>query len=75
MIFLDAITCASFTRDGQCLVVSCADDVIRLIDKDTGELLSEFTGHIGKDLCLESSVDCHDRRRGHLYDTANVSSK
>ncbi|EZA59260.1 WD repeat domain-containing protein [Ooceraea biroi] len=58
----DAVTCASFTRDGQCLVVSCADDVVRLIDKDSGELLGEFTGHTGKDLCLESSVDYHDSK-------------
>ncbi|KAK2587387.1 hypothetical protein KPH14_003103 [Odynerus spinipes] len=56
----DAVTCASFTRDGQCIVVSCASDVVRLIDKDTGELLGKFTGHTAKDLCLESSVDCQD---------------
>ncbi|XP_014488104.1 PREDICTED: WD repeat domain-containing protein 83 [Dinoponera quadriceps] len=58
----DAVTCASFTRDGQCLIVSCADEVIRLIDKDTGELLGEFTGHSGKNLCLESIVNCQDTR-------------
>ncbi|XP_029661249.1 WD repeat domain-containing protein 83 [Formica exsecta] len=58
----DPITCASFTRDGQCLIVSCADDSIRLIDKDSGELLGEFKGHTGKDLCLESSVDCQDTK-------------
>ncbi|XP_046822387.1 WD repeat domain-containing protein 83 [Vespa crabro] len=56
----DAVTCASFTRDGQCIVVSCANDVVRLIDKDTGELLGKFTGHTAKDLCLESSVDSQD---------------
>jgi len=37
-------------------------DVIRLIDKDSGELLGEYTGHTGKDLCLESSVDCQDMK-------------
>ncbi|KAG7202840.1 hypothetical protein KM043_009993 [Ampulex compressa] len=58
----DAVTCASFTRDGQCVLVSSADAVIRLMDKDSGELLGEFTGHIAKDLCLESSVDCQDTR-------------
>ncbi|XP_020282555.1 WD repeat domain-containing protein 83 [Pseudomyrmex gracilis] len=58
----DPITCASFTRDGQCIVISCSSDVIRLIDKDSGELLGEFVGHIGKDLCLESSVDCQDTK-------------
>ncbi|XP_012280432.1 WD repeat domain-containing protein 83 [Orussus abietinus] len=56
----DAVTCASFTRDGQCIVVSCADGVIRLMDKDSGELLGEFTGHSADNLCLESSIDCQD---------------
>lgn len=56
------VTCASFTRDGQCILASCADGIIRLMDKDTGELLSEFHGHLAKDLCLESSVDCFDTK-------------
>ncbi|XP_017883532.1 WD repeat domain-containing protein 83 [Ceratina calcarata] len=58
----DAVTCASFTKDGQCVVVSCADGVIRLMDKDSGELLGEFTGHVANNLCLESSVDNQDTR-------------
>lgn len=36
--------------------------MVRLIDKDTGELLGEFIGHSGKNLCLESSVDHKDTR-------------
>ncbi|XP_033228363.1 WD repeat domain-containing protein 83 [Belonocnema kinseyi] len=56
------VTCASFTRDGQCILVSCADGVIRLIDKDTGELLGEFLGLPPTNLCLESSVDSNDTR-------------
>lgn len=58
----DAVTCASFTKDGQCVVVSCADAVVRLMDKDSGELLGEFTGHTANNLCLESSVDHQDTR-------------
>lgn len=58
----DAVTCASFTRDGQCIVVSCADGVVRLMDKDSGELLGEFAGHVANNLCLESSVDTQDTR-------------
>lgn len=58
----DAVTCASFTRDGQCILVSCADAVVRLLDKDSGELLGEFSGHTANNLCLESSVDYQDTR-------------
>lgn len=62
MIQIEPVTCASFTKDGQCILASCADDVVRLIDKDTGELLGEFVGHKGNSICLESSVDCEDTR-------------
>ncbi|XP_063980034.1 WD repeat domain-containing protein 83 [Diachasmimorpha longicaudata] len=58
----EPVVCASFTRDGQCVLASCADGVIRLMDKDTGELLGEFKGHSVKELCLESSVDCYDTK-------------
>lgn len=35
------VTSVSFTRDGQCVLASTLDDTIRLLDKDTGELLNE----------------------------------
>ncbi|XP_051158746.1 WD repeat domain-containing protein 83 [Leptopilina boulardi] len=77
----EIVTCASFTRDGQCILVSCADGIIRLIDKETGELLGEYSGIPRTDLCLESSVDCNDMRilsgssDGHLYVWELVSQK
>lgn len=41
LFLLDPITSVWFTRDGQGLLVSCLDSTLRLIDKDTGELLQE----------------------------------
>ena len=35
------VTSVNFTRDGQCVLASTLDDTIRLMDKDTGELLNE----------------------------------
>lgn len=35
------VTCVSFTKDAQCVLASTLDDTIRLLDKDTGELLNE----------------------------------
>jgi len=37
----DAVTYVSLTRDGQCLVVSSADNMVRLLDKASGDLLGE----------------------------------
>lgn len=77
----EIVTCASFSRDGQCILVSCADGVVRLMDKETGELLGEYSGIPRNDLCLESSVDYHDMKiisgstDGHLYVWELVSQK
>jgi mitogen-activated protein kinase organizer 1 len=37
------VSSVSFTKDGQCLLVSATNDTIKLFDKSTGELLQEFT--------------------------------
>lgn len=40
-VFLGSLNCVKFTKDGQCTLVSCLDNTLRLIDKDSGEVLSE----------------------------------
>lgn len=35
------ITCTCFSQDGQCTLVSSLDSTLRLLDKDTGELLGQ----------------------------------
>ena len=35
------VTSVCFSMDGQCILVSSLDNTIRLLDKDTGELLNE----------------------------------
>ena len=37
-----AVTCTRFSKDGQCLLVSSHDNAVRLLDKESGELLSEY---------------------------------
>jgi WD40 repeat protein len=50
----EATTSVTYTRDGQCVVASCADATVRLIDTHAGELLNEFKGHTTKDYCVET---------------------
>ncbi|XP_014216616.1 WD repeat domain-containing protein 83 [Copidosoma floridanum] len=57
----EIITCASFTKDNRCIVVSCADGTVKLIDKDTGELLGEYEGLTKNDYCIESTVNYDDK--------------
>uniref|UniRef100_H3CLE0 WD repeat domain-containing protein 83 n=1 Tax=Tetraodon nigroviridis TaxID=99883 RepID=H3CLE0_TETNG len=67
------ITCVCFSRDGQCTLSSSLDSTVRLLDKSTGEMLGEYTGHKMKgyklDCCL-SSKDTHVlscSEDGHVY--------
>lgn len=39
--FTASVSCASFSRDGQGLLVSTTDGKVRLLDKENGELLAE----------------------------------
>ncbi|KAK1153717.1 WD repeat domain-containing protein 83-like [Acipenser oxyrinchus oxyrinchus] len=44
--FVDSpVTCVCFSKDGQCTLSSSLDSTLRLLDKDTGELLGEYKGH------------------------------
>lgn len=59
LFLTDPVTCAVFTRDSQC-ILSASEDIIRLMDKETGELLSEYTGHKTKNYIIESCVSLKD---------------
>ena len=52
----EPITSLSMTKDEQCLLASCQDETIRLIDIDGGEVLSEYRGHLSKDYKIECDV-------------------
>lgn len=55
-----AVSSVSFTKDGQCVLASTLDDSIKLMDKDTGEMLNEFTGHKNHDYKIDSALNCED---------------
>lgn len=52
----EPITSMSMAKDEQCILAACQDEVIRLIDFDGGEVLSEYRGHLSKDYKIECSV-------------------
>uniref|UniRef100_A0A3P8Z3F9 WD repeat domain-containing protein 83 n=1 Tax=Esox lucius TaxID=8010 RepID=A0A3P8Z3F9_ESOLU len=67
------VTCVCFSADAQCTLTSSLDSTVRLLDKSTGEMLGEYTGHTMKgyklDCCL-SSKDTHIlscSEDGHVY--------
>lgn len=48
------VTSVKFSQDGHCTLVSSLDDHIRLLDKDTGELLNQYTSHCNSEYKLDS---------------------
>ena len=38
------VTSVSFSGDGNCILVSTLDDTLRLLDKETGEMLNRYGG-------------------------------
>ncbi|XP_041358017.1 WD repeat domain-containing protein 83-like [Gigantopelta aegis] len=55
-----SVTSVTFTRDGQCTLISTLDNTLRLMDKDTGELLNEYKGHKNKEYKIDSCLNSKD---------------
>lgn len=48
------------TKDGQCMVAACSDNVLRLIDNDSGEQLAQYKGHKSEDFQIECGIMSSD---------------
>jgi mitogen-activated protein kinase organizer 1 len=44
----------AISRDSNCILAGCLDSTVRLFEKESGELLSSYTGHV----CKESKTEC-----------------
>lgn len=56
------VTSVSLSSDRLCLLLGCLDSTLRLLDRETGEVLNSYEGHMNKshkvDSCLSDS-DAH----------------
>ncbi|KAE9466102.1 hypothetical protein C3L33_01952, partial [Rhododendron williamsianum] len=48
------VNCIALSNDGNCILASCLDSTLRLLDRSTGELLQEYKGHT----CKSYKMDC-----------------
>lgn len=48
------------TKDGRCLLAACSDNVLRLLDNDTGDVLAQYKGHQAKDYQIECGILYND---------------
>ncbi|KAH7705252.1 WD domain-containing protein [Aphelenchoides avenae] len=52
----DSVTSVHLTSDNQCLLTSCMDGHIRLLEKINGQMLAEYVGHRNRDYRIESGI-------------------
>lgn len=81
--FASPVTGMAPTYDGRCLVVSCLDGTIRLVELDSGELLNTYHGHhiagqYGLQCCVTSDdatiVSGSEDGRAVLYDLVRATN-
>ena len=54
------VGCINFTYDGQCILASCLNHSLLLIDKETGEILQVFKGHVNSNYRIDSILFKND---------------
>lgn len=76
------ITSINLSHDGNCILVGCLNNSIRLMDKGSGELLSTYTGHKNLTYKIESCLSNDDAyvisgsedNSIHVWDLVEASS-
>ena len=60
VVYLDSVTSVQQTSDGNAVLVSTLDSVIRLMDKSNGQLLQTYKGHSNTDYRIRSCLGFRD---------------
>ena len=71
-IFTGSITSVNFTKDGQCTLVSCLNNSIKLLDKESGELLAEWVFKIL--ISINLLIVIFQRFKGHANSKYKIDS-
>lgn len=48
------------TKDTRCTLVACSDNVLRLLDNDSGEVLAQYRGHLAEDFQIQCGILSND---------------
>ena len=56
----DPVTSACFSHDKQCILAATLNSTIRLLDKETGELLADYTGHKNTEYKVDATLAFND---------------
>jgi mitogen-activated protein kinase organizer 1 len=53
----EQVTCATLSKDDQCVLVSLLANRLVLLDKLSGEMLNEYSGHVNRTYQVENCLD------------------
>lgn len=56
----EPVTGIAVSHDGNCILASCLDNSMRLLDKVSGELLASYTGHSHQEMKLDCAFTPSD---------------
>lgn len=56
-LIIDPVTSIKLSANQKCILASSLDSSIRLFDRDNGQLLNEYKGHVNNDYKLISCMD------------------
>ena len=59
------VTSVTLSKDGQCILASSLDNTVRLLDKETGELLNEYASYL---VVLSCTIPCRNISIGRLFE-------
>lgn len=54
------ITSVALSHDGLCVLAACLDSALRLLDRDSGELLASYTGHVHQSVKMDCTLTPSD---------------
>mmetsp|Transcript_7266 Transcript_7266/g.17453 ORF Transcript_7266/g.17453 Transcript_7266/m.17453 type:complete len:309 (+) Transcript_7266:170-1096(+) len=54
------VTHLALSNDGNCVLANCMDSTLRLLDKESGELLASYRGHVHESIKLDCALTPSD---------------
>jgi len=55
-VFIEPITSVCISHDSNCVLVSCLDGKLRLMERATGEMLNEYVSKLDENCTYEAAI-------------------
>lgn len=69
------VTCVAMSHDGLCVLAACLDSTLRLLDKESGQLLASYQGHVHEAVKMDCCLTPNDAHVVGSSETGRLSHK